>query len=158
MHFCLLAEYIPPEKQKRGAFSKNPITPTNVPHIIQREKEVAKKNENFSPMVNDLQTKKLLTQLENKLNRLKTLGINHELKPIGVCSQAIQEEDEIDSISDTDNSFYYEAVDSDIDVKITKQPKRKVKGKIQKNTAKKLTKTKNKQKVVVKEKRNIKSR
>lgn len=58
-----------------------------------------------------------------------------------------------DIASDTDNSFYYETVDSDIDVKVAKGSE-KGKGSAKKNTSKKMTKTKNTPKL---SKRNIKS-
>lgn len=122
IHYFCVAEYIPPEKQKRGMFSKNPITPNNIPLVIRREKEVAKKNETADYIAEHRQTKKLLSQLQNKLDKLKKLGIDHELKPIGDLPHIKQVEIKSDAASDTDNSYYYETVDSDIDVKVAKEP------------------------------------
>lgn len=88
--FCL-AEYIPPEKQKKGLFSKNPVTPDNIPRWIQRQKEVLKRNEHLGETLSRKQSKRLMKQLSNKMNKLKDLGVDHVLSPVDTYPEIIPE-------------------------------------------------------------------
>lgn len=80
----IVCTYIPPEKQRRTLFGKVVWSTKNYPLKEARKLHIKKRNGNQSEEKFNVNRKKALSKIKEKMDKLKELGVNHVFRPTDV--------------------------------------------------------------------------